>query len=424
MWDRLTLLTRFSSSSPSFSLSFAPRATVKKRMPPKKAPPQEKKILLGRPSNNLKIGIVGLPNVGKSSFFNVLSQTDLGKAANFPYATIDPEEARVPVPDPRFDWLCELYKPASRVPAHLTCIDIAGLTAGASTGAGLGNAFLSHVRAVDGIFQVVRAFDDAEVIHVEGDVDPTRDMEIIQNELRLKDIEWVQKQLETLKKTGRSLGSSSLADKARKEEIATVEKVLKCVSEDKKDVRKGDWTNKEIDVVNGLSLLTAKPVTYLINLSERDYIRKKNKWLPRIKAWIDANNPGDPLIPFSVALEERLAPLSAEEKAEEEKNISATSALNKITQAGYTSLDLIRYFTCGPDEVRAWTIRKGTKAPQAAGVIHSDFENKFVCGEIMSYVDLHEHGSESAVKAAGKLRQQGKPYEMVDGDIAYWKSGG
>jgi len=393
-------------------------------MPPKKAQVQEKKVLLGRPSNNLKIGIVGLPNVGKSSFFNVLSQTDLGKAANFPYATIDPEEARIPVPDTRFDWLCELYKPASRVPAHLTCIDIAGLTAGASTGAGLGNAFLSHVRAVDGIFQVVRAFDDAEVIHVEGDVDPLRDMEIIQNELRLKDIEWVQKHLDGLKRTGRSLGSNSLADKAKKEEIATVEKVLKCLSEDAKDVRKCDWSNKEIDVVNGLSLLTAKPVTYLVNLSEKDYVRKKNKWLPRIKGWIDANNPGDPLIPFSVALEERLALLPAEEKAEEEKNVGATSALGKITHAGYTCLDLIRYFTCGPDEVRAWTIRKGTKAPQAAGVIHSDFENKFICGEIMSYTDLHEHGSEAAVKAAGKLRQQGKPYEMVDGDIAYWKAGG
>ncbi|KAH9068258.1 P-loop containing nucleoside triphosphate hydrolase protein [Lactarius deliciosus] len=397
MRDRLSLSVVLSLSCRYFSVSSSVLGSVKKRMPPKKAPVQEKKVLLGRPSNNLKIGIVGLPNVGKSSFFNVLSQTDLGKAANFPYATIDPEEARIAVPDTRFDWLCELYKPASRVPAHLTCIDIAGLTAGASTGAGLGNAFLSHVRAVDGIFQVIRAFDDAEVIHVEGDVDPIRDMEIIQTELRLKDIEWVQKQVEGLKKTGRSLGSNSLADKARKEEIATVEKVLKCLSEDSKDVRKGDWTNKEIDCRQlVLSLLTAKP---------KDYIRKKNKWLPRIKAWIDANNPGDPLIPFS-------------EKAEEEKNIGASSGLGKITQAGYTSLDLIRYFTCGPDEVRAWTIRKGTKAPQAAGVIHSDFENKFICGEIMSYADLHEHGSESA------LRQQGKPYEMVDGDIAYWKSGG
>ncbi|KAH7919372.1 hypothetical protein BV22DRAFT_1075321 [Leucogyrophana mollusca] len=391
-------------------------------MPPKKAV-AEKKVLLGRPSNNLKIGIVGLPNVGKSSFFNVLSDTDLGKAANFPYATINPEEARIPVPDTRFEWLCDLYKPVSRVPAFLTCIDIAGLTAGASTGAGLGNAFLSHVRAVDGIFQVVRAFDDAEVIHVEGDVDPLRDMAIIQTELRLKDIEWVEKHLDGLKRSGRSLGNNSLADKAKKEEIATVEKVLKALTVDSKDVRKVDWSNKEIEVVNGLTLLTAKPITYLVNLSEKDYIRKKNKWLPKIKAWIDANNPGDPLIPFSVALEERLAQLPEDEKAEAQKEPGTQSGLGKITQAGYSSLDLIRYFTCGPDEVRAWTIRKGTKAPQAAGVIHSDFENKFVCGEIMSYDDLKEYGSESAVKAAGKLRQQGKPYEMIDGDIAYWKSG-
>ncbi|KAF9267683.1 hypothetical protein L218DRAFT_854459 [Marasmius fiardii PR-910] len=392
-------------------------------MPPKKPSGPEKKILLGRPGNNLKIGIVGLPNVGKSSFFNALSKTSLGVAANYPYATINPEEARIPVPDERFEWLCETYKPASRIPAHLTCIDIAGLTAGASTGAGLGNAFLSHVRAVDGIFQVVRAFDDAEVIHVEGDVNPLRDMEIIQTELRLKDIEWVEKHIDNLKKTGRNLGSTSLADRAKKEEIATVEKIYKVLTEDKKDVRKHDWNNKEIEVVNGLQLLTAKPVTYLVNLSEKDYIRKKNKWLTKIKAWIDENNPGDPLIPFSVALEERLAPMEQEEKEEEQKKVGAQSALPKITHAGYASLDLIRYFTCGADEVRAWTIRKGTKAPQAAGVIHSDFENKFVCGEIMAYSDLKEHGSEAAVKAAGKLRQQGKPYEMVDGDIAYWKAG-
>ncbi|KAJ7677372.1 P-loop containing nucleoside triphosphate hydrolase protein [Mycena rosella] len=402
--------------------STSPPRLIKRKMPPKKGA-VEKKTLLGRPGNNLKIGIVGVPNVGKSSFFNALSETDLGKAANFPYATINPEEARIPVPDARFDWLYETYKPGSRVPAFLTCIDIAGLTAGASTGAGLGNAFLSHVRAVDGIFQMVRAFDDAEVIHVEGDVDPVRDMEIIQTELRLKDIEWTEKALETLKKTGRSLGPNSLADKARKEEIATVEKILKLLTVDGKDVRKGDWTNKEIDVVNGLMLLTAKPVTYLVNLSEKDYARKKNKWLPKIKAWIDEHNPGDPLIPFSVALEDRLAPMSPVEKEEAQKAAGATSALGRITQAGYASLDLIRYFTCGPDEVRAWTIRKGTKAPQAAGVIHSDFEKNFVCGEIMSYEDLKELGSEAAVKAAGKLRQQGKPYEMVDGDIAYWKAG-
>ncbi|KAK2463491.1 hypothetical protein APHAL10511_004577 [Amanita phalloides] len=215
--------------------------------PKKSSGTSEKKVLLGRPGNNLKVGIVGLPNVGKSSFFNVLSNTDLGKAANFPYATIDPEEARIPVPDSRFEWLCEVYKPISRVPAFLTCIDIAGLTAGASTGEGLGNAFLSHVRAVDGIFQVVRAFDDAEVTHVVGDVDPCRDMEIISTELRLKDMEWVQKALENLKKSGRSLGTTSLADRARKEEIATVEKIYQILTEEGKDIRKAEWTNKEVN---------------------------------------------------------------------------------------------------------------------------------------------------------------------------------
>jgi obg-like ATPase 1 len=271
------------------------------------------------------------------------------------------------------DWLAETYKSKSKIPAVLTCFDIAGLTKGASTGAGLGNAFLSHVRAVDGIFQIVRAFDDAEVTHVEGDVDPCRDMEIISTELRLKDAEWVEKHLVTLKKTFRGTGTLNLADKAKKEEILCVEKVFKTLTEDNKDVRKVDWSNKEVDVVNGLQLLTAKPVIYLVNLSERDYIRKKNKWLPKIKAWIDENNPGDSLIPFSVALEERLVTMSEEEKIEEAEKLGMgkinPSALGKITTAGYASLDLIRYFTCGPDEVRAWTIRKGLKAPQAAGVI-------------------------------------------------------
>jgi len=321
------------------------------------------------------------------------------------------------VPDERFEWLCNLYQPKSRIPATLTCIDIAGLTQGASTGAGLGNAFLSHVRAVDGIFQVVRAFDDAEVIHVEGDVNPIRDMEIIQTELRLKDIEWVTKHLETLKKGFRGTGTANLADKAKKEEIDTVTKILACLAEDKKDVRKAEWGNKEIDVVNGLTLLTAKPVTYLVNLSEKDFIRKKNKWLAKIKAWIDENNPGDLLVPFSVALEDRMQGLSEEEQKKELETAGTTRMLGKITTIGYSSLHLHHYFTCGPDEVRAWTFREGTKAPQAAGIIHSDFETKFVCGEIMSFADLKEYGNEAATKAAGKQQQKGKTYEMNDGKI-------
>jgi 50S ribosome-binding GTPase len=229
----------FQTASP---LSYAKKV----KMPPKKAGAPVEKTKLGRPSNNLKMGIVGLPNVGKSSLFNVIAKCDLGKSANFPYATIEPEEARVPVPDERFLWLVDQYKPKSQIPAFLTCIDIAGLTAGASTGAGLGNAFLSNVRAVDGIFQVVRAFDDAEVIHVEGDVNPLRDMDIISTELRLKDIEWVEKALEAAKQKARSAGSNSLEDKKKKEDVAIMEKVLTTLTEENKDVRKVAWNNKEV----------------------------------------------------------------------------------------------------------------------------------------------------------------------------------
>lgn len=239
--------TRVAARTFSCSVNRTAKSYRLNKMPPKKQAVVEK-IRLGRPSNNLKMGIVGLPNVGKSSLFNVIAKCDLGKSANFPYATIEPEEARVPVPDDRFTWLANHYKPKSEVPAFLTCIDIAGLTAGASTGAGLGNAFLSNVRSVDGIFQVVRAFDDAEVIHVEGDVNPIRDMEIISTELRLKDIDWIEKALDNSKKNARSAGNVSLEDKKRKEEVGIIEKLLKHVQEDNKDIRKGDWTNNEVRI--------------------------------------------------------------------------------------------------------------------------------------------------------------------------------
>ncbi|EER39912.1 GTP-binding protein [Histoplasma capsulatum H143] len=415
-------------------------------MGPKKAV-KEEKIPLGRPGNNLKSGIVvppftfqfvlhasyrtglltslilsGWSSKRSNRHFSAITRCSLGNPANFPFATIDPEEARVVVPDARYDWLCEHYKPKSRVPANLTVYDIAGLTRGASTGAGLGNAFLSHIRAVDAIFQVVRCFDDAEIIHVEGDVDPVRDLNIISEELRIKDIEFVEKALEALSKQTRR-GGQSLEMKKLKEEEATVGRILEWLKEGK-DIRKGDWNPKEVEVINPLFLLTAKPVVYLVNLSERDYIRQKNKYLPKVAEWIKTNSPGDPIIPVSVSFEDRLTRLEDDVAAEEEcKKLGTKSALPKIILTMRQSLQLGSFFTTGADEVRQWTIRKGTKAPQAAGVIHTDFEKTFIQCVVFNYDVLREYGDEAAVKAAGKVLTKGKDYVVEDGDIILIKAG-
>ncbi|KAJ8060940.1 hypothetical protein OCU04_010020 [Sclerotinia nivalis] len=391
-------------------------------MPPKKVA-EEKKVLLGRPGNNLKSGIVGLANVGKSTLFQAITKCSLGNPANFPFATIDPEESRVIVPDDRYDWLCEKYNPKSRVPAHLTIYDIAGLTRGASKGEGLGNAFLSHIRAVDAIFQVVRCFDDAEIIHIEGDVDPVRDLTIISDELRIKDIEFVEKALEAQKKLTRR-GGQSLEMKKLKEEEATIEKVLAMLN-DGKDVRKGNWSPKEIECINPLFLLTAKPVVYLINLSEKDYIRKKNKHLAKVMEWIKENAAGDPIMPISICLEERLTRFATEAEAKEElKNLGVESALPKIVTAMRKVLDLGSFFTTGTDEVRQWTIRNGTKAPQAAGVIHGDFEKTFIQAIVYNFGVLKEfNGDEAEIKAKGKVMTKGKDYVVEDGDILLIKAG-
>ncbi|BCS25730.1 YchF/Obg family ATPase [Aspergillus puulaauensis] len=390
-------------------------------MPPKKAAVQEK-VLLGRPGNNLKSGIVGLANVGKSTLFQAITKSGLGNPANFPYATIDPEEAKVIVPDERFDWLCEHYKPKSRVPANLTIYDIAGLTRGASTGAGLGNAFLSHIRAVDAIFQVVRCFDDAEIIHVEGDVDPVRDLTIISEELRIKDIEFVEKALDALGKQTRR-GGQTLEMKKLREEEATVAKILEFLKEGK-NVRHGDWSPKEVEVINPLFLLSAKPVVYLVNLSEKDYIRQKNKYIPKLMEWIKTNSPGDSILPISAAFEERLTQFETEAEADEEcKKLGARSGLPKAVVQMRQVLNLASFFTTGADEVRQWTIRKNTKAPAAAGVIHGDFEKTFIQAIVYNYNVLKELGDEGQVKAAGKVMTKGKEYLVEDGDILLIKAG-
>ncbi|XP_068194640.1 obg-like ATPase 1 isoform X1 [Antennarius striatus] len=387
------------------------------QMPPKKGEAPKPPPLIGRFGTSLKIGIVGLPNVGKSTFFNVLTKSQ-ASAENFPFCTIDPNESRVPVPDERFDYLCQYHKPASKVPAFLNVVDIAGLVKGAHSGQGLGNAFLSHINACDGIFHMTRAFDDEDIVHVEGNVDPVRDIEIIHEELRLKDEEMIVPIIDKLEKTAVRGG-----DKKLKPEYDIMLKIRNWIQEEKKHVRfYHDWNDKEIEVLNKYLLLTSKPMIYLVNLSEKDYIRKKNKWLVKIKEWVDKHDPGALVIPVSGALESKLLDMEGEEErkkyCEEQKT---QSTLTKIIKTGYAALQLEYFFTAGPDEVRAWTVRKGTKAPQAAGKIHTDFEKGFIMAEVMKYNDFKEEGSENAVKAAGKYRQQGRNYIVEDGDIIFFK---
>ncbi|XP_005921550.1 obg-like ATPase 1 isoform X2 [Maylandia zebra] len=261
------------------------------------------------------------------------------------------------------------------------------------------------------------AFDDEDIIHVEGTVDPVRDMEIIHEELRLKDEEMISPIIDKLEKTA-IRGS----DKKLKPEYDIMCKIKSWVVDEKKHIRYyHDWNDKEIEVLNKYLFLTSKPMIYLVNLSEKDYIRRKNKWLVKIKEWVDSHDPGALVIPFSGGLESLLQDKSEEERQKYSTEHKTQSALSKIIKAGYAALQLEYFFTAGPDEVRAWTIRKGTKAPQAAGKIHTDFERGFIMAEVMKFQDFKEEGSESAVKAAGKYRQQGRNYIVEDGDIIFFK---
>lgn len=391
-------------------------------MAPKKKVVETKPILLGRPGNNLKSGIVGLANVGKSTFFQAITKSPLGNPANYPFATIEPEEARVVVPSDRFNKLCDLYKPKSEVPAYMTIYDIAGLTKGASQGEGLGNSFLSNIRSVDAVFQVTRAFDDAEIIHINDEVNPVQDLDIIHEELRLKDIEFAQKHLEGVEKICKR-GGQSLEIKQKQQEAEFVKKIIQLL-EDGQRIYNQTWTMKEVEIINSMFLLTAKPCIYLINLSEKDYVRKKNKWLIKIKEWVDKYSPGDLIVPISVSLEEKLANMETDDERNDYlKEIGTQSALPKIILAMRQKLDLISFFTGGADEVREWTIRKWYTAPQAAGTIHTDLERTFILAQVMKYNDLIELGDEKSVQAAGKLMMKGKDYFVEDGDVIFVKAG-
>ena len=394
-------------------------------MPPKKKDEPEEAVgaaRFGRVRNNLKMGVVGLPNVGKSSLFNLLTDQSIA-AENFPFCTIEPNEARCAVPDERYDFLCNMWKPPSEYPAYLHVTDIAGLVRGAAEGAGLGNDFLSHISAVDGIFHVVRAFDSEEVIHVDDSVDPVRDLETIQAELCAKDMQYLKKAVEQEKldvKKNPTMKLSALF-------ISTMDKVEEMLTNNL-PIRNGEWTTPEVLMIKEKlgRLITTKPIVYLVNLSKKDFIRKKNKWLVKIHTWIKEHG-GGVMIPFSVEFEQDLWDVREDvdaTKAFLDSVEGAKSALPKMVVQGYKELNLIYYFTAGEKEVRCWTLYEGSLAPQAAGVIHSDFERGFIKAEVVAFDDfkaLAKGKGMAEVKAAGKYRQEGKTYVVKDGDIIHFQ---
>jgi len=382
--------------------------------------------MLGRFSKGLKVGLVGLPNVGKSTLYNSLSKSHHSKTANVPFCTIDPTETRAFVEDERFDWLVAKDKPKSEVKAFVTIMDIAGLVTGASTGEGLGNAFLSHISAVDGLIHVVRAFEDDDIIHAEDTVDPVRDMITIMGELRIKDRSvMTSKRSEHNKAKASAKSKSPMHAKKWDEEAACMEKIIACLEEDI-DIKNNmeNWTTSDIEWLNDYMLLTSKPCMFVINMNKRDYCRKKNKFLKPIFDWVQKNAPGSVMIPYCGEYEETLQDLESDAaRAEQLKTDETSSAMNKMISTAFHMVHLINFFTSGPDEVRAWTIRKGFSAPKAAGCIHTDFEKKFVMAEVMAFDVLKELGSEAEVKSAGKYRQEGKGYEVADGDVIFYKIG-
>lgn len=361
----------------------------------------------------LKAGIVGLPNVGKSTLFNAITQAG-AESANYPFCTIEPNVGVVAVPDPRLDKLVELVVPKSTVPTSFEFVDIAGLVAGASKGEGLGNKFLAHIREVDAIVHVVRCFQDENITHVSGKVDPIGDIQTINLELILADIDSVDRRIERSRKNLKS------GDKKVAQEVAVLERLKEALYNDK-PARSLELSDDELLLIRDLHLLTMKPVLYAANVSEEEVANSDdNEYVQKVREFAAAENAE--VVPISAKVESEIAELEGEDKAMFLEELGmAESGLNRLIHAAYKLLGLYTYFTAGVQEVRAWTIRSGTKAPQAAGVIHTDFERGFIRAEVVSFDDLAAAGSMAVVRERGQLRLEGKDYVVRDGDVMHFR---
>ena len=359
-----------------------------------------------------KCGIVGLPNVGKSTLFNALTQTAAAEAANYPFCTIEPNVGEVGVPDERLEKLAAIAKSQAIIPTRLTFVDIAGLVRGASQGEGLGNQFLSHIREVDAIAYVLRCFEDGDVTHVEGRIDPVADADTVETELMLADLDSLERRRAALEKKAKT------GDKEAKTTLAVIDKVLPLLREGQ-PARRADITDDERKIFDLLQLLTAKPVLYVCNVDEGS-AGEGNEFSKLVAARADAE--GAQYVVISAKIESELSGLDEDEQQAflEELGLEEPG-LNRLIRVGYTLLELVTYFTVGPKEARAWTIEVGTKAPQAAGVIHTDFEKGFIRAETIAYQDYVGLGGENGAKEAGKMRLEGKEYSVKDGDVMHFR---